>query len=194
MSMHETDARMPKNSTPFLAAGEPIERRGSLGYLLGGFRFDPSVPCLYHVDKAGKAPGVLVDPQPSDRAFRLLLLLVERNGQVASREEIFKWVWGVGPRDLDPSNIHVLVCELRKALGRASIETLARRGYRIALEIIVIERPQRVSAEDERAITTVYGLSPERLQELIKAAVSDAFAAHNDGMGDLSYWLELPSL
>ena len=156
---------------------EPMERRSSVEYLFGDFRFDPSVPCLYQVDKTGKTAGVQVNPRPSDRAFRLLLLLVERKGQFISREEIFKRVWGAGPRDMDPSNIHNLVCELRRVLGKASIETLTRRGYRITLEVVVIEHPRLGAAADEKAVTTVYGVSPERLRELIKAAVTDAFGA-----------------
>jgi DNA-binding winged helix-turn-helix (wHTH) protein len=67
---------------------------------------------------------------------------------------------------MDPWNIHVMISELRKVIGHACIETLARRGYRIAVE--VIERPRPGGAQ--KAVTTLYGLSPDSLQELLPSA------------------------
>jgi hypothetical protein len=175
-----------RTGEPIIYAGMP--RDGSVEYLLGGLRFDPSVPCLYRLDtdKARKAAEIPVHPQPSDRALRLLRLLVERKGQVVSYDDIFAEVWRLPPRCMDTSNIHVLVGELRKILGRPSIENLRMCGYRITLEVVVIERPRLTAAEDEKTVTAGCWVSPERLQEWIKAAVTDAFAALAERMGDLT--------
>ena len=68
--------------------------------------------------------------------FKVLLILIERNGEIATREEIKKKLW---PNDtiveFDHS-INVAVGTLRRALGDSAeapkyIETLARRGYRL---------------------------------------------------------------
>src|SRR5580704_14492330 len=67
--------------------------------------------------------------------FQVLLMLVERGGEIATREEIRKQLW---PNDtvveFDQS-INAAIKRLRQALGDSAdnphfIETLARRGYR----------------------------------------------------------------
>ena len=68
----------------------------------------------------------------SDREFRLLHALVERAGEVVSRESLLASVWGY---KFDPGSNVVDVCvrRVRKKLGRrASIETVHHVGYRVA--------------------------------------------------------------
>jgi len=161
-----------------------MESRSSVDFLFGDFHLDPTVPCLYRVDKAGNAEVPVVDL--STNALKLLLLLVERKGQVVSHKDIFKRVWR--EEDVDAFRIHVLVHKLRRALGRASIATV-RRGYWIALK--VAELPRAADPEDEKAITALYGVSPERLQELIKAAVTDAVNPGTEGIDELSSRLKV---
>ncbi len=76
----------------------------------------------------------------AEQPFRLLVMLVEREGQIATREEIRKSFW---PNDtiveFDHS-INVVIGKLRKALGDSAdepkyIETLARRGYRLMVPV-----------------------------------------------------------
>ncbi len=79
-----------------------------------------------HVD------GVAIDL--SDREFALLHYLVERVGEVVSRERLLADVWGI---DFDPKTNVVDVCvrRLRRKLGPCgSIETVRNAGYRMATE------------------------------------------------------------
>jgi pentatricopeptide repeat protein len=75
-----------------------------------------------------------------DQPFRLLVMLVEREGTIVTREEIQKKFW---PNDtiveFDHS-INVAIGKLRKALGDSAdepkyIETVARRGYRLMVPV-----------------------------------------------------------
>jgi eukaryotic-like serine/threonine-protein kinase len=86
----------------------------------------------------------------SDQLFCLLVMLVKREGEVVTREEIQKKFW---PNDtiveFDHS-INVAVSKLRKALDDCTdepkyIETLARgRGYRLR---VPVERVNAAAAE-----------------------------------------------
>ena len=71
---------------------------------------------------------------------RVLLMLVERGGEIVTREEIQKKLW---PNDtvveFDHS-INAAIKKLRKALGDSAdepkyIETVARRGYRLMVPV-----------------------------------------------------------
>src|SRR5208337_1835829 len=82
--------------------------------------------------------------------FKVLLILIERNGEIATREEIKKKLW---PNDtiveFDHS-INVAVGTLRRALGDSAeepkyIETLARRGYRLMVPVEWISADQSPS-------------------------------------------------
>jgi DNA-binding winged helix-turn-helix (wHTH) protein len=79
---------------------------------------------------------ILLPEQP----FRLLVMLVERDGEIVTREEIRKKFW---PNDtiveFDHS-INVAIGKLRKALGDSAddpqyIATMARRGYRLVVPV-----------------------------------------------------------
>ena len=97
----------------------------------GAFEFDL---------KAGElrkgARKVLLQEQP----FQLLLMLVERRGDIVTLDEIKKRLW---PNDtvveFDHS-IHNAIKKLRRALGDSAdnpkyVETVARRGYRLIVRV-----------------------------------------------------------
>jgi serine/threonine protein kinase len=76
--------------------------------------------------------------------FKVLLILIERGGEIATRDEIKKKLW---PNDtiveFDHS-INVAIGNLRRALGDSAdepkyIETLARRGYRLMVPVERVE-------------------------------------------------------
>src|SRR5215470_8656940 len=76
-----------------------------------------------------------------EQPFRVLLMLLERPGEVVLREEIRKKLW---PNDtiveFAPS-INAAVQRLREALGDSAdepkyVETVARRGYRFIGQLI----------------------------------------------------------
>src|SRR5882724_626104 len=91
---------------------------------------------LYEVDYASqelRKAGIKIKIQ--DQPFQILALLLERPGQIVTREEIQKRLW-TGDTFVDfDLGLNSAVKKLRQALGDESdnprfIETLYRRGYR----------------------------------------------------------------
>lgn len=71
----------------------------------------------------------------TQKAFEVLLVLVERRGGVVSKEELLEKVWP--DTFVEESNLAQNIYTLRKALGQAPngegyIATVPRRGYRFA--------------------------------------------------------------
>ena len=99
---------------------------------LGDFVVDIVSGELWPAGAEGRGERVVLREQP----LRVLRLLIEHEGRIATREEIRKKLW---PNDtiveFDHS-INVAIGTLRRALGDSAdnpqyIETLARRGYRL---------------------------------------------------------------
>lgn len=64
------------------------------------------------------------------RAFDVLVALLENADRVVGRAELLERAWpGLA---VEPNNLQVQVCALRKLLGAGAIVTVARRGYRYA--------------------------------------------------------------
>ena len=93
------------------------------------------------------------------RAARTLDLLIDRMGQVVSREQIVAQVWD--GRTVSGNSVPMVIGQLRKALGTgdgcATLETIPKRGYRLLLpdvtsDTTVEERPSRRPA-------TVFGIA-----------------------------------
>jgi predicted ATPase/DNA-binding winged helix-turn-helix (wHTH) protein len=80
---------------------------------------------------------LLVDGRPAvlgERAFDVLLALVERAGELVPKDELLGLVWpGLV---VEENNLQVQVSTLRKILGAAAIATTAGRGYRFALALV----------------------------------------------------------
>jgi predicted ATPase/DNA-binding winged helix-turn-helix (wHTH) protein len=67
------------------------------------------------------------------RAFDLLLALVERAGQLVSKEALLERVW---PKlVVEENNLQVQVSNLRKLLGQDAIATVAGQGYRFTRKL-----------------------------------------------------------
>src|SRR6516225_11066148 len=92
--------------------------------------------------------GTLVNlpPQP----FKILALLVRRSGDLVTREEIQREVWGDQTVVDFESGLNFAINKIRSALGdRAEagryVETLPRRGYRFLIPVeMVPNAPQPV--------------------------------------------------
>ncbi len=88
--------------------------------------------------------------------FKVLATLLEKPGQVVSREELQTRLWGKDTVvDFDHS-LGTAINKIREALGDSAdnprfIETLARRGYRFIAPVGVIEPVSEPSAEDSHA-------------------------------------------
>ena len=94
------------------------------GYSFGSFRLDAEARVLW---KDGE-----VVPLPP-RAIDVLEALVERHGEVVSKEDLMRRVWTDAA--VEEANLSVNVSLVRRALGeqadgRPFIETVPRRGYR----------------------------------------------------------------
>ncbi len=96
---------------------------------------------LFELDqRAGtlRRDGALVRLQP--QPFRVLALLATRSGEVVTRDEIRRAVWGEGtPVDFD-QGLGFCLSQIRAALGDSAhaphyIQTLPRRGYRFLLPV-----------------------------------------------------------
>lgn len=77
-----------------------------------------------------------------DQPFRLLVLLIERCGQVVSREEIRNRLWPENTFVEFDKSLSVAVLKVREALGDEAanprfIETIPRRGYRFIAPVKV---------------------------------------------------------
>ncbi|RCL22095.1 LuxR family transcriptional regulator [Pseudomonas sp. AFG_SD02_1510_Pfu_092] len=78
-----------------------------------------------------------VDGKPvllGGRAFEVLATLIRARGRVVGKDELFNQVWA--GTVVEDNNLQVQVSLLRKAFGdRGLIQTVPRRGYRLAAEI-----------------------------------------------------------
>src|SRR6476646_8997310 len=108
----------------------------SLGTPPGLIRFGPFA--LDPTSRELRKRGSLVKLQPQQ--FAVLLLLIERAGQVVSREEIHKHIWGNDTFVDFERGINFSINQIRAALGDDAdkpryAETIPRRGYRFIATI-----------------------------------------------------------
>ena len=112
--------------------------------LFEGFRLDVTGGGLFRLDQAGTATPVSI----SSRALDLLSLLVERQGQLVSKDAIMETVW---PRMVvEEGNLTVQISALRRILDEnrevgSCIQTVPGRGYRFVAPVTGVEltaRPQ----------------------------------------------------
>jgi serine/threonine protein kinase/Tol biopolymer transport system component len=127
----------------------------------GGFEFDLST---------GELLGPEQTVQLSEKPFRVLLVLVERAGELVTREEIQKKLW---PNDTIVDfehGINTAIKVLRRALGDSAdepkyIETIPRRGYRFRVPVKWIEPAESSKDEDS---------SHDNLPSLPRAGIDSA--------------------
>jgi DNA-binding winged helix-turn-helix (wHTH) protein len=77
----------------------------------------------------GPAGEVQIEPKAMD----VLCTLAGRSGEVMSREALIDAVWAV--RFGGDESLTRVVSMLRKTLGASAIETVSKRGYRLAAEV-----------------------------------------------------------
>lgn len=96
--------------------------------------------------------GVLLRLQP--QPFKLLVLLARRSGDLVTREEIRRALWGEGTFVDFEQGLGFCVRQLRAALGEAArapvyVQTLPRRGYRFVAPVEVIRRAPPASRHSQ---------------------------------------------
>jgi DNA-binding winged helix-turn-helix (wHTH) protein/TolB-like protein len=117
-------------------------------FRFGEFEFDAESGELRGTNSRDDAPLKRLPPQPA----RLLALLLEKRGEIVTREEIRKQIWPGVEIEFDTS-LHFCIRQIRSALGDSAdrpryVETLPRRGYRFLPAV----EPDRPSAEPESAV------------------------------------------
>ena len=123
----------------------------------GEFRFDPTEGTL---SRNGEDIGL------PPKAIDILALLIERKGQLVTREDLLSTVW----KDtfVEEGNINYTISLLRKALGdKGLIQTVPRRGYKFvapptepeaANEVLDSKPPIRLKAFAAVALLMVFVL------------------------------------
>lgn len=119
---------------------QPVRR-----YRFGAFEADASAGELRR-----QGVRVRLNAQP----FQVLLLLLERPGEVLTREEIAHELWSDGTIVDYEHGVNSAVNRLREALGDTAssprfVETLARRGYRFLAPVERIVFSDRRAEEEE---------------------------------------------
>jgi len=108
-----------------------MTRNAAFQYRFGRFAVEP------------RERRLLVDGEPvaaGPRAFDLLLMLIERAGQLVTKDELLERVW---PKlVVEENNLQVQVSALRKILGQEAIATIPGQGYRFT------PLPHPVAAQD----------------------------------------------
>jgi DNA-binding winged helix-turn-helix (wHTH) protein/TolB-like protein/tetratricopeptide (TPR) repeat protein len=138
-------------------------------YDFGPFRVDVTERLLFRGNEA---------VQLTPKAFDLLLVFVESNGRVLTKEELMKRVWP--DSFVEEANLSHNVYKLREALGEGGngakfIETLPRRGYRFVAKIterheddvLIVEEHSRariVMEEESQPLTQQLALPPAKRQ------------------------------
>jgi Tol biopolymer transport system component len=109
-------------------------------YEFGSFRLDPSEHILLR-------NGNIIPLTP--KVFETLLVLVENSGHVVDKDELLKRVWS--DSFVEETNLTKNISILRKTLGEKSIETMPKRGYRLAIPVKEIEKSAVKSESDKPA-------------------------------------------
>lgn len=112
-------------------------------YRFGNFELDLAGECLL---RDGEKLNI------NRRMFQVLRLLIERRGEIVSKNEFFEEVWEGD--FVEDNNLTVAITSLRKVLGDNAkharfIENIPRKGYRFAAAIETISRPPLTESADK---------------------------------------------
>jgi DNA-binding winged helix-turn-helix (wHTH) protein len=119
------------------------------------FRFERfELDCVSHVLRKS---GIRLKLE--DQPFRLLLALVERRGEVLTREDLRGALWPEATyADFDRS-LTRSISKVRTTLGDSAIhprfiETLPRQGYRFVASVTPVSTPVNTIAQPEQPVET----------------------------------------
>src|SRR5712692_3838937 len=134
-----------------------------------------------------------------EQPFQILKLLVERPGEVVTREELRHRVWPADTFVDFESGLNAAVKRLRYALGDDTevprfVETVPRRGYRF---IATVDEPQASAASPEKSQlpgaasqqgTGLEGIPQASPAKPIRFAILGLAAAVGLLSGTITYW------
>src|SRR6516225_4129393 len=109
-------------------------------FLFEEFRLDRLGGGLFRRDDQ----GAFVPAAIGSRALDILTALIERRGDIVSKEEIIAAVWPMTV--VEENNLFVQISALRRILdaaqsGQSCIQTVIGRGYRFVAPVIRVEPP-----------------------------------------------------
>jgi TolB-like protein/DNA-binding winged helix-turn-helix (wHTH) protein/Tfp pilus assembly protein PilF len=121
-------------------------------FRFGIFEADPTAG---HLLRNGSR--VRVQPQP----FRILIQLLERHGEVVTREELRTALWSRDTFVEFDDGLNAAIKKLRYALGESGerptfIETIPRRGYRFIAPVVIGTAPSITAVPPRRRIPVAW--------------------------------------
>jgi TolB-like protein len=138
--------------------------------LFADFRFDPAGGGLFRRDARGAFAPVTI----GSRALDLLAALIDRRGDVISKEEIMAAVW---PKTaVEEANLFAQISALRAILdkeqsGQSCIQTVTGRGYRFIAPVTQCAGFRSTAAETleptHRGVSNRGDLGPPRLAVVV---------------------------
>ncbi len=128
-------------------------------YEFGSFRFDAEKRTLWREDEVVSLPP---------KALELLKLLIEKKGEIASKQEIFEKVWA--DTFVEEGVLTQNIYTLRQALGtdengKQLIENLARRGYRLTV-VVTVHKISDELRQTENPVEKSANIQPKSRQYL----------------------------
>jgi TolB-like protein/DNA-binding winged helix-turn-helix (wHTH) protein/tetratricopeptide (TPR) repeat protein len=107
----------------------------------------------YQLRRQGRV--VRLERQPMD----VLILLVERRGQLVSRADIVERLWGKDVFVDVETGVHTAIRKIRQALGDSIhaptfVETVSGKGYRFVADVEVVVEPSPAPGHDQANVAT----------------------------------------
>ena len=107
-------------------------------FCFAGFELDAAA---YQLRRDGRVVPLTRQPMEA------LLLLVERRGELVSREDLGRRLWGDGVFLDRDAGLHTAILRIRQAIGEtrppAFIETVPGQGYRFVAPVRLVEKRRR---------------------------------------------------
>jgi predicted ATPase/DNA-binding winged helix-turn-helix (wHTH) protein len=121
-----------------------------------------------------------------EQPFQLLVMLLEKPGELVTREELRNRLWSGTIVDFD-HGVNKAINKIRGALGDSAesprfVETVARRGYRFLASVTPIDMAASRRPSPE---TNAYSSSP-----LPAANFAEGVVGRNDALGQMQSWLD----
>ena len=106
--------------------------------------------------------------------MRVLILLVQRAGQIVTRDELRHEIWGADTHVDFEAGLSTCINQIRVALGDRAvaprfIETLPKRGYRFVAPVVWAEPLSSTSPAAPAAVAPPTAATPSRVRRLIPA-------------------------
>jgi TolB-like protein/DNA-binding winged helix-turn-helix (wHTH) protein/Tfp pilus assembly protein PilF len=101
-----------------------------------------------------------------EQPFQVLRVLLERNGEIVTREELKRTLWTADTFVDFDDGLNTAVKKIRDALGDSSeqtryIETIPRRGYRFKCQVERVPSPEKESVPAPKLQLAVASAAPE---------------------------------